>query len=98
MARIKIDPETLSASSKKIAAQISELEAYNGKLNTLLEEIHTKWTGQASNKYYNLMLSYKKKAEHMVNVLIAFKKYADTAVNHFESLDQECANRIRNSF
>ena len=98
MARIKIDPEILRSASKKMTAQISELEAYNQKLGTLLEDIHVKWKGNASNKYYNLMLSYKKKAEHMVNVLRAFKKYADTSVNHFESLDQECARSIRRSF
>ena len=55
MPRIKIDPEILRASSSKIASQISELNAYNGKLNGLLEDIHTKWQGDASNKYYNLM-------------------------------------------
>lgn len=98
MPRIKIDPEILRASSSKIASQISELNAYNGKLNGLLEDIHTKWQGDASNKYYNLMLNYSKKAKHMESVLAAFKKYSDTAVNKFESLDQECANRIRNSF
>lgn len=98
MARIKIDPEILRASSSKIASLTSELNGYNSKLNSLLEDIHTKWRGNASNKYYNLMLTYKQKATHMENVLAAFKKYSDTAVNKFESLDQECANRIRNSF
>lgn len=98
MAVIKIDPEILSAASKQIASQVSELNGFNTKLNNLIEEIHTKWKGNASNKYYNLMLSYKQKASHMENVLTAFKKYADTAVSKFEALDQECANKIRNSF
>ena len=88
MPRIKIDPEVLRAASNKIASQITELNTYNGKLTSLLEDIHTKWTGDASNKYYNLMLSYGKKAKHMESVLSAFKKYSDTAVNKFETLDQ----------
>ncbi len=98
MARIKIDPEILRSASSKIANQSEALTGFNTKLNGLLEEIHTTWTGPSSNQYYNLMLSYKKRADHMVNILHAFKKYSDTAVNKFESLDKECANRIRGSF
>lgn len=98
MARIKIDPEILRSASSKIASQTTELNTYNSKLGNLLEEIHTKWKGNSSNKYYNLMLTYKQKAMHMEKILAAFKKYSDTAVNKFETLDQECASRIRNSF
>ena len=98
MAIIKIDPEILRQASSKIANQTSELNGYNGKLNNLIEDIHGKWKGDASNKYYNLMLSYRQKAVQMEAVLQAFKKYADTAVNTFESLDAQAASKIRNSF
>lgn len=95
---IKIDPEILADSSKKIGAQITELNGFNIKLNALIEEIHEQWKGNASNKYYNLMLTYKQRATQMENILATFKKYADTTVNKFQTLDQECASRIRNSF
>ena len=70
MPRIKIDPEVLRAASSKIASQITELNSYNAKLNTLLEDIHTKWTGDASNKYYNLMLNYRKITFTIIFMLI----------------------------
>ena len=98
MAIIKIDPEILKSASTQIASQTTELNGFNSKLNTLLEEIHEKWKGDSSNKYYNLMMMYKQKATHMENVLTAFKKYSDTAVSKFETLDNECASKIRNSF
>ena len=95
---IKIDPEILSSASKQIATQITELNGFNGRLNALIDEIHDKWKGDASNKYYNLMLSYKQKAVQMESILAKFKQYADTTVNKFQTLDQECASYIRNSF
>ena len=98
MARITIDPDILRSASKKISTQIGELNSYNTKLNGLLEEIHTKWKGEASNSYYDLMLSYKAKATTMESVLTKFKNYADKAVDKFETLDQESAKKIRNSF
>lgn len=98
MPKIKINPEHLRASSSKIQAKITELNGYNSKLATLLQEINSTWKGKASNQYYNSMLNYQKKAVHMESVLTAFKKYADTAVNTFEALDQECANKINGSF
>lgn len=98
MAKIKIDPEILRSSSTAINTKINELEGYNGKLKNIIEEIHTTWSGKASEKYYSLMLDYQKKAQTMVSVLLAFKKYSDSAVNKFETLDKESANKIRNSF
>ena len=98
MSKIKINPEVLQSASQKIQAQMTELNAYNGKLAGLLDEIHTGWVGKASNQYYEVMKFYQKKAVYMESVLASFKKYADTAVNKFETLDQECANKINNSF
>lgn len=98
MPKIKINEEILLSASKKVQNQISELNAYNGKLAGLLNEIHTGWIGKASNQYFDLMSTYHKKAVHMETLLAAFKKYADTAVTKFQTLDQDCANKINNSF
>ena len=98
MPKIKINEEILLGAGKKVQTQISELNAYNGKLSGLLNEIHTGWAGKSSNQYYDLMMEYHKKAVHMETLLAAFKKYSDTAVSKFQTLDQECANKINNSF
>ena len=98
MPKIKINEEILLGAGKKVQTQISELNAYNTKLSGLLNEIHNGWVGKASNQYYDLMSQYHKKAVHMETLLAAFKKYSDTAVTKFQTLDQECANKINNSF
>lgn len=98
MPKININEEILLTASKKVENQISELHADNEKLAGLLNEIHDQWVGKDSNTYYELMMSYHKKAVHMETLLAAFKKYSDTAVAKFQTLDQECANKINNSF
>lgn len=98
MPKISIDVETLRANEKSLEAKIQEMEQYNAELSGLIEQIHNSWDGKTSESYYNMMNGYHHQATTMKSVLNEFKKYVNAAANKFESMDQNAAARIRNSF
>ena len=98
MAKIKIDIDALVSNRSALVSQIQELAGYNRTLGTLIEEIKNNWEGGTSEDYYSMMRGYYNQAAKMMDVLQEFKKYADTTINKFETLDNQSASRIRNSF
>ena len=98
MAKITVDVEALRSNKSVLDTRIQEIEQYNGELKTLIEQIKSGWSGKSADSYYTMMWMYTKHAEEMKHVLEQFRDYVNTAANKFETMDQNAATRIRNSF
>lgn len=98
MAKIKMDIDALTQSAQTINTRISELQALNSRLEELISRIGASWEGNASAAYIATMRAHAEKAKKMIDVLMEYKKYVDTAVSKFSGLDQGAAARIRGSF
>ena len=98
MPKIKIDLEGLSANSTVLQQQIDEMNALNGRLSSMTQEIASSWEGAASDAYVAMMAGYSERAAAMRGVMEAYKHYVDAAIIKFREVDQKCASAIRNSF
>ena len=98
MAKIKVDVDALSANSTALNSRISELQNLNNRLEDLINRIESSWEGQASLIYINIMRNHALKAKKMVDVLMEYKKYVDSAISKFSGVDKDSASKIRSSF
>lgn len=98
MAQIRIDFDALRSEASKMGSMRGSYEALTGKLKSLSEQILSQWKGEASTAYGNKMADYHRQALIMIDILEKFKEYAEIAANDFEQADNECANKILNSF
>lgn len=98
MAKIKIDIDALKSDSSVLEQRINDLQGLNARLESLIARIQSSWEGQASIVYIAKITAQAAKAKRMVEVLTEYKKYVDSAVNKFTSLDNRAANQIRGSF
>ncbi len=98
MAKIKIDIDALKSNAASIEGKIAELQDLNTRLENLIARIQGSWEGQASIVYIAKMTAQATKAKKMVEVLNEYKKYVDSAVTKFSTIDRNAANRIKNSF
>lgn len=95
MARIKINPDGLKQNRDAISQKITELQAFNSRLDALLSNIGDSWDGDASQQYIATMTYQKTKAQEMVSVLQELRNYMDQASAKFEQQDQRGASKIR---
>ncbi|MBO5869589.1 MAG: WXG100 family type VII secretion target [Clostridia bacterium] len=98
MAKIKIDVEALKSNAALLDARIAELQSLNQRLEALIARIQASWEGQASIIYIAKMIAQATKAKKMVDVLLEYKKYVETTIQKFSTIDDNSANKIRNSF
>lgn len=98
MAKIKIDIEALQSNVASLEAKIAELQSLNARLEALIARIQTTWEGKSSEIYISKILVLANKAKKMVEVLLEYKKYVESAISKFLSVDRDAANKIKNSF
>lgn len=98
MARITIDFDGLMQQAKTLSTLTQSYESLNSRMNSLKNTIGTGWKGEASEAYMELMTKYHSQAVQLVEILEAFQSYATQAAEEFESLDNQCAAQIRNTF
>ena len=98
MAKIKIDIDALKSNASSLEARIAELQNLNTRLENLIARIQASWEGQASVIYISKITAQAAKAKKMVDVLTEYKKYVESAVLKFSSVDNNSASKINNSF
>ena len=98
MAKVQIDVEALKANVTSLEARIAELQNLNTRLENLITRIQSSWEGQASLVYIAKISAQAIKAKKMVDVLTEYKKYVESAISKFSSIDNDSANKIKNSF
>lgn len=98
MAKIKIDENALRANAIALNTRISDLQALNTRLDTLILRIGDSWDGNASEAYITRITDQAAKAKQMVKILEEYKRYVETTVQKFTDLDTRAASRIRGSF
>lgn len=98
MAKIHIEIDSLRSNSTQLEKRIADLQNLNTRLESLISRIEASWEGQASVTYISIMRGYATKTAKMVGVLLEYKKYVDSAIEKFSSVDKSAAARIRSSF
>ena len=98
MGRIRIDPDSLRTYVATLNGRVSEFEALSSRMDSLNDSINSSWTGSAQVSFANLMDNQRQQLAKLVNILTQFSGYAQDTADRFETLDQECAQRIRSSF
>ena len=92
MGRIKVNSDVLRGYAGTLNGRISEYEALAARMAALNDNIQASWQGDAKIAFSNMMATY------LQQILVQFRDYAQTAADRFESVDTECAQRIRSSF
>ena len=98
MAKIKIDIDALKSNASSLEGRITELQNLNTRLENLIARIQASWEGQASIIYIAKITAQAAKAKKMVDVLMEYKKYVESAISKFSTVDNNSANRIKSSF
>lgn len=98
MARIKIDYDGLAQQSAALKNYASTYESLCTRMKNMSEQVSSTWEGAAATSFSNLMQQYLQQGSAITEIIQTIQGYADTTSNSFQSVDQECANLIRNSF
>lgn len=96
--RTRVEIDSLRNYANIIEGRISEYQALNSKMAAMKDTVIATWQGEASEAFNELMGNYVVDAEKLVEILTEFKNYAQKAADLFDSVDMECASKIRNSF
>ena len=98
MSRITLNLDALQSSSANMANYVEELSKLCLRLNTQTDKMTASWQGESSKAFVALMTDYALRAQKTSQVLDAYKRYVDTAVQRFSEIDSSGAARIRGSF
>ncbi len=98
MAHIKIDYDGLSQQAAALKNYQSTYENLCTRMRNMSDQISSTWEGSAATAFAQLMQQYQQQGAHISEIIGTIQGYADTTSNSFQSVDQECANLIRNSF
>ena len=98
MSRITLDLDALQSSSASMASYIAELNSLCLRLNTQAANMTASWQGESSKAFLAMMTDYASRAQKTTQVLDAYKRYVDMAVQRFSDIDSMGAARIRGSF
>ena len=98
MGRIKVNSDVLRSYAGTLNGRISEYEALAARMAALNDNIQASWQGDAKIAFSNMMATYLQQISQLQQILVQFRDYAQTAADRFESVDTECAQRIRSSF
>ena len=95
MAHIKIDYDGLEQQSSALKNYQSTYENLCTRMKNMSDQVASTWEGSAATAFSQLMQQYQQQGSHIIGTI---QGYANTTKNSFQSVDQECANLIRNSF
>ena len=95
---IKIDYDGLTQQAATLKNLSAAYEALVGRKSNLSSQMTAGWEGNASKAFLELMEKYIQQGKSLKEILDLMQSYAGDAVNTFQSVDQECANMINNSF
>ena len=95
---IKIDYDGLTQQAATLKNLSASYEALVGRMSNLSSQMTAGWEGNASKAFLELMEKYIQQGKSLKEILDLMQSYAGDAVNTFQSVDQECANMINNSF
>lgn len=98
MARIKIDYDGLAQQSAALKNHAAAYESLCSRMKNMSDQISSTWEGGAADAFAQLMEQYRQQGKAITEIIQTIQGYADTTSNSFQSVDQECANLIRNSF
>lgn len=98
MAHIRIDYDGLAQQSAALKNYASTYEGLCTRMKNMSDQIAATWDGQAANSFSTMMQKYLQQGRIITEIIQEIQGYADTTSNQFQSVDQECASLIRNSF
>lgn len=98
MSRIRIDFDGLAQQS---AALKNHAETYGSmctRMKNMSEQAASSWEGEAAAAFTEIMQKYLQQGAAITEIIQTIQEYAAITSNSFQSIDQECAALIRNSF
>lgn len=98
MAHIKIDYDGLSRQSAALKNHAATYETLCTRMKNMSEQVASSWEGDSAKEFSQLMNQYQQQGRAIMEIIQKIQGYADTTSNSFQSIDQECAHLIRNSF
>lgn len=98
MGRIRVDTDALRNYTGTLNGRISEYEALTARLEALNANIQASWRGNSKDAFGAMMAGYMDQAKNLEEILSAFRNYVQNAADQFETVDAECASRIRSVF
>lgn len=98
MGRIRVDTGALRSYTGTLNGRISEYEALTARLEALNTNIQASWKGSSRDAFGAMMATYLEQAKNLEEILSTFRNYVQNAADQFETVDAECASRIRSAF
>ena len=98
MPRIRIDTDALQRCSANLQTQIGMFGDFNNRLTGLIGNITSSWEGEACTAYHEMMTAYSGLASRWTGILSQYLDYIQQAQQRFETMDNQCASRIRGAF
>jgi WXG100 family type VII secretion target len=98
MAKIRIDYDGLAQQSSALKSYATTYESLCTRMKNMSEQIATTWDGAAADAFAQLMEQYRQQGTAITEIIQTIQGYADTTSSSFQTVDQESANLIRNSF
>lgn len=95
---IKIDYDGLAQQSAALKNYSASYENLCSRMSALSGQIGSSWEGKASAAFTEMMQKYVQQGRILKEIIDAMGGYADEAGETFQTLDQQCASEIRNSF
>ena len=96
--RTRVEIDSLRNFASTIDGRIQEYETLNDRMASMKDSIIASWKGESSDAFGEMMGNYVVQAGKLVEILTEFKNYAQKAADLFDSVDNECAAKIRSSF
>lgn len=98
MSRIRINYADLEQQSSVMKKNIQTYESLIRRSNSIISEVGSSWSGEASKSFVNLNTNYITNANKMVGLLQQFIKISMDVAIKFIKVDSSCAKTIKNSF
>lgn len=98
MSQIRINISGIEDSMSSLDSAISHYTELIKKAEALNKQTSLGWKGKAALMFIKYVNWYLQNCKSFAEALKKFKKYAKEVVTDFESLDNECATFINNSF
>lgn len=98
MANIRIDYDGLAQQASVLKGYASTYESLCARMKNISDQVASGWEGQAANAFTENMTGYLRQGSVISEIIQTVQGYADDTSNSFQTVDQECASLIRNSF
>lgn len=98
MGRIRVNTDNLRSYANTLTGRIGEYDSLITRMEALNQNIHATWKGEAQLRFSEMMDQYIRQTRELSEILSQFRDYAQQTADKFETVDAECASRIRSSF